>query len=128
MTEEKNTRVKPKQARKPLKMPGNIGRGVSKFLGGEMIQSGTFRFFPYLVFIAILAFIYIANNYYAEDKIRQINQHRKQLKEIRYEYITTKSELTSMTKQSQIAKKLNSKGIKESVDPIKTIQIRKEEE
>ncbi len=99
MTEEKNTRVKPKQAREPLKMPGNIGRGVSKFLGGEMIQSGTFRFFPYLVFIAILAFIYIANNYYAEDKIRQINQHRKQLKEIRYEYITTKSELTSMTKQ-----------------------------
>ena len=109
-------------------MQGNIGRGIRNFLGGEMIQSGTFRFFPYLVFIAVLAFIYIANNYYAEDKIRQTNQLRKQLKEIRYEYITTKSELTSMTKQSQIAKKLSKKGIKESVDPIKTIHLKTDEE
>lgn len=110
-----------------MKMSANISRGIRGFLGGEMIQSGTFKFFPYLVFIAVLAFIYIANNYYAEDKIRLINQHRKELKQLRYEYITTKSELTSMTKQSQIAKKLGDKGIKESTDPIKTIQIKKEE-
>lgn len=127
MTTERNTSTKPKKARKTLKMSANISRGIRGFLGGEMIQSGTFKFFPYLVFIAILAFIYIANNYYAEDKIRLINQHRRDLKQIRYEYITTKSELTSMTKQSQIAKKLSSKGIKESTDPIKTIQIKKEE-
>jgi hypothetical protein len=128
MTEEKNIRTKPKKSMKSSNISRNIGRGIRDFLGGEMIQSGTFKFFPYLVFIAILAFIYIANNYYAEDKIRQINQHRKELKVIRYEYITTKSELTSMTKQSQIAKKLNHKGIKESTDPIKTIQVKKDEE
>jgi hypothetical protein len=127
MTTEKNTSIRPKKARKSLKMSANISRGIRGFLGGEMIQSGTFKFFPYLVFIAVLAFIYIANNYYAEDKIRLINQHRKELKQLRYEYITTKSELTSMTKQSQIAKKLGDKGIKESTDPIKTIQIKKEE-
>jgi hypothetical protein len=127
MTTEKNTSTRPKKARKSLKMSANISRGIRGFLGGEMIQSGTFKFFPYLVFIAVLAFIYIANNYYAEDKIRLINQHRKELKQLRYEYITTKSELTSMTKQSQIAKKLGDKGIKESTDPIKTIQIKKEE-
>jgi hypothetical protein len=127
MTTEKNTITKPKKARKSLKMSANISRGIRGFLGGEMIQSGTFKFFPYLVFVAVLAFIYIANNYYAEDKIRLINQHRRDLKQIRYEYITTKSELTSLTKQSQIAKKLGDKGIKESTDPIKTIQIKKEE-
>ena len=109
-------------------MTASISRGIRGFLGGDIIQSGTFRFLPYLIFVAVLAFIYIANNYYAEDKIRLINQHRRDLKQIRYEYITTKSELTSMTKQSQIAKKLSNKGIKESTDPIKTIQIKKEEE
>lgn len=114
--------------RKKLKMSASISRGIREFLGGDMIQSGTFRFLPYLIFVAVLAFIYIANNYYAEDKIRLINQHRRDLKQIRYEYITTKSELTSMTKQSQIGKKLSNKGIKESTDPIKTIQIKKEEE
>jgi hypothetical protein len=127
MTTEKNTITKPKKARKSLKMSANISRGIRGFLGGEMIQSGTFKFFPYLVFVAVLAFIYIANNYYAEDKIRLINQHRRDLKQIRYEYITTKSELTSLTKQSQIAKKLGDKGIKESTDPIKTIPLKKEE-
>ena len=92
-----------------------------------MLQSGTFKFFPFLVFIAFIAFVYIANNYYAEDKIREINQLRKELKEIRYEYITTKSELTNMTKQSQLARKLEKKGIKESTDPIKTIQLKDEQ-
>lgn len=115
-----------KKSGKKLNMPGNLIRGIREFLGGEMIQSGTFRFLPYLIFVAVLAFIYIANNYYAEDKIRMINQYRKELKQIRYEYITTKSELTSMTKQSQIAKILTDKGIKESVDPIKTIQVKKQ--
>lgn len=130
MLKEKNTRVKPKKPTKARKIPkfsGNIGRSIGGFLGGEMIQTGTFRYLYYLIFTAVLAFIYIANNYYAEDKIRQINQRRKEIKEIRYEYITTKSELTSMTKQSQIAKKLKNKGIKESTDPINTIQIKKGE-
>ena len=31
-----------------------------------------FRLFPFLLFIAFLAFIYIANNYLAEEKIREI--------------------------------------------------------
>ena len=108
-----------------MKISAGISRGIRGFLGGELIQSGTFKFFPYLVFVAILAFIYIANNYYAEDKIRLINQHRRDIKQIRYEYITTKSELTRMTKQSQIAKKLSHTGIKESTDPLKTIQLKK---
>jgi hypothetical protein len=120
---EENIRKKPKTKKRTRGSGQKVGRAIKEFLGGEILKVSTFRLFPYLVFITFLAFVYIANNYYAERKIRQINKLRKELKEIRYEYITTKSKLTDLTKQSQLAKRLDHTGIKESTDPIKTITI-----
>ena len=125
-----NTKRKKKSAKKSAgthkikKSARQAGRVVRDVLGGEMLKSGTFKFLPFLIFIAFLAFIYIANNYYAENKVRNINKLRKEMKELRYEYITSKSKLMNLSKQSQIAKKLNNTGIKESTDPIKTIQVK----
>lgn len=115
----KNSKAK-KTGRKPLRKT-KFGKAVKELLGGEALKVSTFRFFPFLVFITFLAFIYIANNYYAESKNRKINELRKELKELRYEYITTKSKLTDLTKQSQLARRLGQSGIRESTDPIKTI-------
>lgn len=118
-------RKKAEQQRQKIKMPGKkgqFGKATKDFLGGEMLKTGTFRFLPFLVFITLLAFVYIANNYLAENKTREINSLRKELKEIRYEYITTKSELTDMSKQSEIASRLGAKGVIESTEPIKTIK------
>ena len=127
MTESENKIIKPKKAKKRHNVTGNIGRGIREFFGGEMLTSGTFKFFPFLMFIAFLAAIYISNNYYTETKIREINKIRRELKEMRYEYITSKSELTNLSKQSQLAKRLSGKGVKESTDPIKTIKIKEQQ-
>ena len=91
-----NTLKKKKSAKKSAgthkikKSAGQAGRVVRDVLGGEMLKSGTFKFLPFLIFIAFLAFVYIANNYYAENKVRNINKLRKEMKELRYEYITSK--------------------------------------
>ena len=125
MTPNKNIRreTEPAEPRKYTGAAGKkVGTAFKKVLGGEIIGTGTFRFFPFLVFVAFLAFVYIANNYLAEDKIRKINRLTKELKEIRYEFITTKSKLGELTKQSKLADKLESKGIRESTEPIKTIK------
>ena len=121
-------KVKNKERKKPrkriLKRPVvGAGRFIRDLLGGEYLKTGTFRYLPYLIFIAALASVYIANNYYAENKVRQINKLRKELKELRYEYITSKSKLMNMSKQSQIARKLSDKGVKESTEPIKIIKV-----
>ncbi len=100
-----------------------IGGAIKDVLGGDLITTGTFKFFRYLLYLAMLAFIYIANNYYAENNIREINKLRKELKELRYEYITGKTQLMEIEKQSQIAKKLEKKGIKKNTQPVKTIKI-----
>lgn len=115
--------IKRKAKKKQQSGKFKFGNAAKKVLGGEMLSMGTFKFFPFLVFVAFLAFIYIANNYYAEAKIRKINSLRKELKEINFEYITTKSKLEDLGKQSKLSKKLEKTGLTESTEPVKTIRI-----
>ncbi len=124
MTESKNIRKEP-DVHKPKRSgtrQNKIGVALKKILGGEIIGAGTFRFLPFLIFVAFLAFVYIANNYLAENKIREINRLNKEVREIRYEFITTKSKLEDLSKQSKLATKLKARGIKESTEPVKTIK------
>jgi len=117
---------KPKKERK-LKLPKvetNIGNTTKGILGGELITEKTFQLFPFLLFVTFLAFIYIANNYLAEEKIREINHLHKELKELRFEFIDSKSDLMELSKQSQIAKRLESIGIKENRQPVKTLKVK----
>lgn len=128
-TVKKKKPIKKSTGNKTIKKSANqAGRVVRDVLGGEILKSSTFKFLPFLIFIAFIAFLYIANNYLAENKVREINKLRKEIKELRYEYITSKSKLMNLSKQSQIAKKLNNKGVKESTDPIKTIQVKTEQQ
>ncbi len=101
-----------------------FGKFIKNVLGGDFISTGTFKFFRYLLYLGLLAFIYIANNYYAENNIREINKLRKDLKELRYEYINVKTMLMQIEKQSQIAKKLEKRGIKKNNQPVKIIEVK----
>ncbi|MFA5418479.1 MAG: FtsL-like putative cell division protein [Bacteroidales bacterium] len=111
--------VKPKTPTKKTR----FGKTTKEILGGDFLSSNTYTMLPYLLFVAFLAFIYIANNYLAENKIRESNKLRREVKELRYEYISAKSKLTQIEKQSQISKRLEKSGIKENTEPIKTIII-----
>ncbi len=112
--------VKPK----PIKKDNRFGKTVKEILGGDLLSTGTFKFLRFLLFMTFLAFIYIANNYYAENNIRQINKLRKELKELRYEYLNVKTKLLQIEKQSQIAKKLERRGIKKNNQPVKILKIK----
>lgn len=124
MTESRNIPVNPEPEihKRRVAKRNKLGVAFKKILGGEIISTGTFRFLPYLVFIAFLAFVYIANNYMAEAKIRKINRLNKEIKEIRYEFISTKSKVEDLSKQSKLATKLKATGLKESTEPVKTIK------
>ncbi|MAE08539.1 MAG: hypothetical protein CL661_07240 [Bacteroidetes bacterium] len=126
MTPKSNKILDPtiKSENKAIKADGLISKIVKDVLGGDLISTGTFKFFRYLLYLALLAFIYIANNYYAENNIRQINRLRKELKELRYEYINVKTMLMEIEKQSQIAKKLEKKGIKKNNQPVKILEVK----
>jgi hypothetical protein len=98
-------------------------RPVQTVLDGTFLASErTIRMLPFLLFLAFLGILYIANIYYAEKRIRKINETHRELKELRYEYITGKTRMEDQRKQSEVAKKLEGSGIKElTVPPAKMI-------
>lgn len=81
---------------------------------------------PYFIFLGLLGIVYISNTYYAEKTIRKIDKITNELKELRSEYITSKSDLMFKSKQSEVAKAVEVMEIKESVTPPKIILIKKD--
>jgi Bacteriodetes cell division protein (FtsL-like) len=68
---------------------------------------------PFFLFLALLAVIYIYNGHSAEKMIRSINQTAKEVKELKYEYKTVKSEVMFRSKQSELVKAVEPIGLKE---------------
>ena len=59
----------------------------------------------------------IANTYYAEQKIREMEVMRQEVTRLRTIYITNKSELMRLSNQSVIARRLRAQGFVESTTP-----------
>ncbi|MGM0611963.1 MAG: FtsL-like putative cell division protein [Bacteroidota bacterium] len=99
-----------------------VGRYVQAVLDGSVLDNGKkIVSLPYVLFLMFLALLYIANNYYAQQKIREMNNLEKDIKELRFEYRTINSNLMFESKQSEVARKLKGTGIKESTEPPKKI-------
>ena len=77
----------------------------------------------FILFVAFLALMYIWNNHHALRSINTINQNEKQLKQLKWEYIYSKSDLEFKSKQSEVAKMLETTGIKELKNPPTKIYI-----
>jgi hypothetical protein len=60
---------------------------------------------------------YIANGYWADGKIRTQNKLIAEIKELRSEYISSKSDLMFISKQSEVAKAVEKSGLREPVVP-----------
>ncbi len=126
----KTNSLKPKKNKKEksLKAPVNgkrISKATQEVLGGGVLEKErAFRMFPFLLFLAFLAFIYITNDFTLESKVREVSHLQKEVRELRYEYISVKSNLITISKQSQLAKRLKKLGIKENKEPLKVIRIK----
>jgi len=79
------------------------------------------RQLPFFFFLAGIAFIYIANSYYAQTNIRKINQIQKDLNELRWDYTASQSDLENSTLESQVEKQVAPMGLKDFTSPPKKI-------
>ncbi|MDB4920858.1 FtsL-like putative cell division protein [Mucilaginibacter sp.] len=72
---------------------------------------------PFVLFVAFLGMIYIANMHMAERSIRDINKISKEVKELSWDYKTTKADLAFKSTLTEVAKRVDTLGIKESLQP-----------
>lgn len=119
--EEKNKIVSPT----PKKVNGIARTFIAIISGNFLTREKTVKLLPFFLFLSFMAMGYIANGYYAEEKIRKLNSITNELKELRSEYITIKSDLMFVSKQSEVAKAAEFMGIKESVVPPRKIVVKK---
>lgn len=90
---------------------------------GVVSTDAATRMLPFIFFVAFLAMIYIANRHMAENNIRDIDKLSKQVKELSWDYKTTKAELAFKSTLSEVEKKTDTLGLKTSVEPPQKITI-----
>lgn len=120
-TEPKVTAKKRFRRMKMLNRNISFSKSAASVLDGSFLtRENLLRQIPFIIFITFLGIMYIANSYNAEKTIIEIGRTKKQLEELRYEYITVKSNLVFQSKQSNVAYRLSNTQVKEStVPPIK---------
>lgn len=123
--EEKVIQEIEKEKPTPKKNKSGLVKSLTALFSGTFLSNDkTIKHLPFLLFLGALALFYIANGYWADDKIRQMNKISSQLKELRSEFITTKSDLMFISKQSEVAKSVEKIGLKEPVTPPKKIVVK----
>lgn len=113
--------IEEKQERKESKLGS-----IKDLLDGSLIANDFIvKQLPFIVFLVFLAFVYIANRYHAEKVVRASIELTKEINELRAEAITISSELMFISKQSEVAKIVEKRGLglKESIEPPRKIVI-----
>jgi len=103
-------------------------RVMSVLDGSFLTRDSVVNNIPYLLFLFGIGIVYIGNSHFAERTVIQMDELNRDLKELRSEFISTRSELMFVSKQSEVAKSVEPMGIYESVVPPKKIVIKPEEQ
>ncbi len=115
---KKKRKIKTESFETAKKFNFNIFSYLGAILDGSFLtKERVIKLLPFWLFITLIALVYISNNYIAQRKIKQIDTISTELKELRNEHISTKSELMFHTRMSEVAKKLSNTNIVESVNP-----------
>ena len=93
------------------------------FTEGVVTKEAATEMLPFLVFLCVLGMIYIGNSHMAVTNIRNIDKLTKEVTELSWEYKSLKAGLMFKSKLTEIAKKVDTLGIKELIEPPKKIII-----
>lgn len=97
------------------------------FTEGVVSKEAATEMLPFLLFISFLCMLYIANSHMAVKNIRSIDKLNKEVKELSWEYKSLKADLMFKSKLTEVAKKVDTLGIKELTAPPKKIIVGNDE-
>lgn len=133
--EEKNideqTQVETTAQASPSGTGGAGARGLSSLLGklDSVSETGLKKVLfnlPFVLFLVLLAALHIASNHMAENYARRITKTEKDVKLLRWQYMTTASGLMLRSKQSRVAKMVDTLGVRELRIPPYKIEVKKD--
>jgi len=105
-----------------------IRKGFLKELldGSLLTREVVVRQLPFIVFVTFLAVLYIGNRYHAEKVVRNTTRLQNEIKELRAESISIAADLMDISRQSEVMRLVEKKGLglRESVVPPKKIYLK----
>ncbi|NNE28899.1 MAG: hypothetical protein HKN16_04660 [Saprospiraceae bacterium] len=78
---------------------------------------------PFILFITLMLVFYIANSHSAEKKIRLIQDSQKEVKSLRWEYLSLHSDYMQQTQRSEIVKTAGIHYLDVPKHPVKKIVV-----
>jgi hypothetical protein len=85
------------------------------------------KYIPHILFLTAIGIFYIGNNHWAEKTIRKVDKTRIEVEELRADYTSLKADYMFASKQSEVARKVQSIGLKESQTPPNKLIVDKSE-
>ncbi|HWD90036.1 MAG TPA: FtsL-like putative cell division protein [Mucilaginibacter sp.] len=82
---------------------------------------------PFVLFLVLLGMLYIGNMHMAEKSVRDIDKIGKEVKELTWDYKSSKADLAFKSTLSEVAKRVDTLGVKESVQPPQKLKEDKDE-
>lgn len=80
---------------------------IQRLLSGEILQSNKLKEQRgELLLIAVLTFIYILGGYHTMQQQHHLSDLKKEVKDVKFEYLTVSAERSELTRQSQVVKDL----------------------
>jgi hypothetical protein len=96
----------------------NTGRKIrAPHLGRWLRGQWLVKHVPFVVFIAVLGVLYIANGHMADNTIRNIGKAEYTLKQLQYQYKTIQAEVIFRSKESEMVKAVAPLGVKRLTEP-----------
>lgn len=120
---ENKFRIEPERGNQPReKSPGGgpaLFSGLERRLKLENYFEEGFpvQYLPKILFVLFMGLLYISNTHYAEKTVRRIDHVQSEVEDLRADYTTLKSDLMFASKQSEVARKVKTMGLKESLKP-----------
>lgn len=72
---------------------------------------------PFLLFLSLIALLYIANGHFAVKNIREINKLDKEVKELHWRFLDAKTDLMLRSKMSEVSRGVSSQGLQIPLTP-----------
>lgn len=122
--EKKEEKEEAKKSARSAAPTARLPRGLIGILNGSFLtREKVLGNMPFILFCAALMIIYIAYGYQTERIVRSLDGTGSELKELRSEYITVRSQLEKKEQQSQVASGIGALGLEESLVPPVKISV-----
>lgn len=97
-----------------------VGTSVKELLDGRILADKVIRRnIMFILFLTFLGIFYIANGYSTEKLYKRKVSMEREVRDLRFESITTAAQLMFISKQSEVKKRVNEEGLEleESKEP-----------